>query len=138
MLNIAYVESIDEELGKIIGVEFNKFADQNGINCNYVPFTFVAKENSEITGIITGHSYYNEVHITDLIVYEQHRNKHIGSKLIETVESHHKQGNFENITVSTYHFQAPDFYKKCGFQIEFIRENKENPKLSKYFFIKYF
>ena len=29
-------------------------------------------------------------------------------------------------------------YKKCGFEVEFIRENKENPKLTKYFLVKYF
>ena len=94
-------------------------------------------ENKEIIGIITGHSYYNEVHIQDLVVNEEYRNQHIGSKLIEAVEEHHKNKNFTNINLSTYHFQATDFYIKCGFQIEFIRKNKENPKLDKYFFVKY-
>lgn len=138
MLNIEFKESLDEELGKIIGIEFNQFAVKNEIACNYIPFTFVAKENDEVIGIITGHSYYNEVHINDLIVYEQYRNKHVRSKLMDAVENHHKHRGFLNINLSTYHFQAPDFYKKCGFHIEFIRENKENPKLNKYFFIKYF
>lgn len=31
-----------------------------------------------------------------------------------------------------------EFYKKCGFEVEFIRENKENPNLTKYFLVKYF
>ena len=31
-----------------------------------------------------------------------------------------------------------EFYKKCGFDVEFIRENNDNPKLNKYFFVKYF
>jgi len=35
-------------------------------------------------------------------------------------------------------FQAPDFYRKCGFTAEFTRENKKNPKLSKTFFVKFF
>lgn len=29
-------------------------------------------------------------------------------------------------------------YEKCGFELEFVRKNKSNPKLTKYFFIKYF
>ncbi|KTD41273.1 GNAT family acetyltransferase [Legionella parisiensis] len=38
------------------------------------------------------------------------------------------QGNgFNNINLATSAFQAPDFYKKCGFQIELIRENIKNP-----------
>ena len=31
-----------------------------------------------------------------------------------------------------------EFYKKCGFKVEFVRENKKNPKLNKYFLVKYF
>ena len=138
MLTIEHLESLDEEFSEIIGVEFNEFAAKNGVACDYMPFTFVAKENNEVIGIITGHSYYREVHISDLIVYEKYRCKRIGSKLIETVENHYKNTGLENINLSTYHFQAPDFYKKCGFQVEFIRENKKNPKLNKYFFVKYF
>ena len=138
MISIEYIESLDKELCKIIDIEFNNLAIKNDVTCNYTPFKFIAKENDEFIGIITGHSYYNEVHIGDLVVIEQYRNKHIGSKLMETVENYYKDKGFEYITLSTYNFQAPEFYKKCGFRIEFIRENKENSKLTKHFFIKYF
>lgn len=137
MLNIEYKKNLDEEFYNIIDNEFNKFATKNGIICNYTPFNFVAKEDNEIVGLITGHSYYKEVHISDLIVFEQYRNKYIGTKLIETVEEYYKNKGFENINLTTYKFQAPEFYKKCGFKVEFVRENKENPKLNKYFFVKY-
>lgn len=138
MLNIEYIKNPDENFYDIIDNEFNKFAIKNGVICNYEPFTFIAKENNELVGIITGHSYYKEVHINDLIIFEQYRNKHIGSKLLETVENYYKNKGFENINLSTYNFQAPEFYKKCGFEVEFIRENKNNHKLNKYFFVKYF
>ena len=81
MINIEYKESLNDELGKFIDTEFNKFAVKNDVACNYTPFNFIAKDNDEIVGILTGHSYYAEVHINDLIVLEQYRNKHIGSKL---------------------------------------------------------
>ena len=106
--------------------------------CNYKSFNFVAEEDNKVVGIVTGHAYYNEVHISDLIVLEQYRNKHIGTKLMEAVENFYKNKNFENMNLTTYAFQAPEFYKKCGFKVEFIRENKENPKLTKYFLVKYF
>ena len=57
---------------------------------------------------------------------------------METVENYYKNKGFENINLTTYGFQAPEFYKKCGFKIEFVRESKENPKLNKYFLVKYF
>ena len=138
MIEIEYKENLDEEIYTMIDAEFNEFAKKNGVICNYKSFAFVAKEGNKIIGIITGNSYYKEVHISDLIVLEQYRNKHIGSKLIETVESYYKNKGFENINLTTYGFQAPEFYKKCGFEIEFVRKNKENPKLNKYYLVKYF
>jgi ribosomal protein S18 acetylase RimI-like enzyme len=138
MLNIEYREYAGEEFGSIIGLEFTKYAEKNNVASNYLPFCFVAKNDDEFAGIITGHSYYKEVKISDLIVIEQFRGKQVGKKLVETVEAYFQERGYENINLSTYEFQAPDFYKKCGYQIEFIRENKSNPKLTKYFFIKYF
>lgn len=138
MLNIEYKEKLDEKFYTIIDTEFNKFATKNGVTCDYMPFNFVAKEDNKVVGIITGHSYYKEIHISDLIIFDKYRNKHIGTKLIEVVENYYKNKGFENINLTTYNFQAPEFYKKCGFKVEFVRENKENPKLTKYYFIKYF
>ena len=138
MLNIEYKDNLEEEFHSMIDNEFNKFATKNGVTCNYRSFAFVAKEDNKIVGIITGNSYYKEVHISDLIILEEYRNKQIGSKLVENVESHYKDKGFENINLTTYGFQAPEFYKKCGFKVEFVRENKKNPKLNKYFLVKYF
>ena len=136
MLNIEYKEELDEEFYQMIDTEFNKYAIKNEVTCDYKSFNFIAKEDDKVLGIITGHSYYKEVHISDLIVYEEYRNKHIGTKLVEAVEEFYKNKDFENINLTTYAFQAPEFYKKCGFEVEFVRESKENSKLNKYFLIK--
>lgn len=138
MVNIEYKTNLDEEFYKIIDEEFNKYALKNNIECNYTPFNFIAKENDKVVGILAGHTYYQEVYVENLIVLEQYRNKRIGKSLIEEVESYYKDKGFENINLNTYAFQAPEFYKKCGFKVEFVRENKENPKLNKYFLVKYF
>lgn len=137
MITIKLENNIDKEIDDIIDNEFNKFAKKNGVACDYEPFTFIARENENIVGILTGHSYYDEVHIGDLIVKEEYRNKKIGTKLVNAVEEYYKDKRFRNINLTTYGFQAPTFYEKCGFKIEFIREDKENPKLTKYFLIKY-
>lgn len=138
MLNIEYAEKLNEELYKLIDKEFNKYAIKNNVECNYTPFNFIAKDNEKIIGVLTGHTYYKEVHIGDLIILEQYRNKHIGKRLMQEVETYYKSKKFQNINLTTYAFQAPEFYKKCGFEVEFIRENKEEPKLTKYFLVKYF
>lgn len=137
MLKIEFINNTDEKIYKIIDEEFNKYAKQNEVVCNYEPFTFLAKEDDKIVGIITGHSYYEEIHIGDLIVLEEYRRNKIGKQLVISVEEYYKNKGFKNINLTTYGFQAPKFYEKCGFKIEFIRKDKENPKLSKYFLIKY-
>lgn len=137
-MNIEYTENPGEEIYIMLGEEFEKYAIKNDVICNYTPFAFVAKEEDKIIGLITGNSYYKEVHVGDLVVLEEYRKKHIGSKLMQEVEKHFMNKGFENINLTTYSFQAPEFYKKCGFKVEFIRESKENPKLNKYFLVKYF
>lgn len=138
MLSIEYGESLSDDIYGIIDAEFGKFTERNDVICGYETFMFTANEDNRVVGVIKGHSYYNEVHIGDLIVLEEFRSKRIGTKLIEAVEKHFYNKGFEIMTLTTYGFQAPEFYKKCGFEVEFIRENKKNPKLTKYFLRKFF
>lgn len=138
MIEIEYKENLEEKFFKVIDDEFNKYALRNEVVCDYTPFYFVAKEDGKVLGFITGHTYYKEVHIGDLIVFEEYRHKHIGTQLVKNVEESFKGKGFENINLSTYGFQAPEFYKKCGFEVEFVRKNKIESKLDKYFLVKYF
>ena len=100
-------------------------------------FCFVAEDgNGQIIGVITGRAYYNEVHIGDLVIDKEHRRVGVGSKLVEEVENAYNGKGYEKITLTTFGFQAPEFYRKLGYAIEFVREDRE-PKLSKYFLAKH-
>ena len=138
VLKVEYVEKLNNEMENLIDSEFEKHASKFGLKCNYKKFNFIAKVNGEIAGFITGVSLFESVHINELIVIEKYRGNNIGTELIKKVENYHSNKNFKYIELVTNKYQAPDFYKKCGFKLEFIRENKENSKLTKYFFIKYF
>ena len=104
--------NINENDYEFIGKQFDKFSKENKICCDFKTFSFIAKENNKVCGMITGHSYYNEVYIEDLIVLKEYRNKNIGRALIRKVEEYFKDKNFENINLTTYEFQAPKFYEK--------------------------
>ncbi len=129
---------MDKNLEESLDCQFEKYANEHNLICNYKPFNFVVKKGDEIIGILTGQSLYDEVHVGDLIVSENQRGNGIGTALLKQVEEFYKDKGFRCINLTTYEFQAPKFYKKCGFELEFKRENKDNPKLTKYFFIKYF
>ncbi|MDR1254909.1 MAG: GNAT family N-acetyltransferase [Puniceicoccales bacterium] len=48
--------------------------------------------------------------------------KGYGRKLLQELELQFEGKGFWNINLCTSEFQAPEFYKKCGFELEFIRK----------------
>ena len=72
------------------------------------------------------------------MVHRNHRQKGYGKKLLRFLEDKFENEGYNNINLSTSEFQAPTFYEKCGYKLEFVRKNKINPKLTKYFFVKFF
>ena len=133
---IKRVEEEDSRIGDFIHEEFTIYGEQNDVVLNYDEFCFVAEnDEGKILGVITGRAYYNEVHIGDLIVDRECRRSGLGSKLVCAVEDAYKGRGYDKITLTTFGFQAPEFYKKLGYKIEFIREDKD-PRLNKYFLAK--
>jgi GNAT superfamily N-acetyltransferase len=125
----------DERIGEFINVEFSDYSTDCGVLLNFEEFCFVAEDDGKIVGVITGRAYYNEVHIGDLIVGKDYRKDGVGSKLIAAVEDAYKGKGYEKIALTTFGFQAPEFYKKLGYELEFVRKDND-PKLSKYFYLK--
>ena len=127
--------SVDEVVGQFLDSEFDAYAEKCGMTCGYEDFCFVAREDGKILGVITGHSYYHEVHIADLVVSPEARGRGIGASLVRSVEAEFTDERWENINLTTYGFQAPEFYKKLGYEVEYIRESSDE-RLRKFFMIK--
>ena len=138
-MNESMIRRVDEEneaIGDFIRNEFTRYGEQNGVALNYDDFCFVAEDpDGSIAGVITGRAYYNEVHIGDLIVGEGHRRTGLGKRLVRTVEEAYRGKGYDVITLTTFGFQAPEFYKKLGYTVEYIRKSKD-PKLDKIFLRK--
>lgn len=134
------IEKVDsnKKIEDFIEEEHQKYEAKHGVVCNYTPFCFIAKIEDELVGAIAGATFFSEVYIDELVVKEEHRGKKIGRQLVEAVEEYYKDKGFNNMNTCTNEFQAPKFYEKYGFELEFVRENKDNPKLTKYFYVKYF
>ena len=127
--------SDNDRIDEFINSEFSNYASDCGVDLNYEDFCFIAEDDGEIAGVIIGRAYYNEVHIGDLIVGKDYRRAGIGSRLVAAVEDAYKGKGYEKIALTTFGFQAPEFYKKLGYDLEFVREDRD-PKLSKYFYLK--
>ena len=123
-------------VGAFIHEGFTQYGIQNEVSLNFSEFCFVAENrDGNMIGAISGRAYYNEVHIGDLIIDEKYRRCGLGSRLVRTVEDAYQGKGYDIITLSTFGFQAPEFYKKLGYELEFVREDRD-PKLSKYFYLK--
>lgn len=136
------IESLDElpdSVEKIMEEDLVKYESSHGIDVNYKRFSLVlSDETDSVVGVINAFTAFSEVYVDDMWVHTLHRRKGYGRKLLQALENHFEGKGFNNINLVTSAFNSPGFYKKCGFIIEFIRENKVNKKLTKTFFIKYF
>ena len=113
-LIIKTLTETDDRAGEFINKAFTDYAIKSEVALNFEEYTFVAEDEGNIIGVITGRAYYNEVHIGDLIIDEKCRRLRIGSKLVKAVEEAYTGRGYEKITLTTFGFQAPEFYKKLG------------------------
>ncbi len=130
------VTETDEAIGSFIHNGFTRYGERNDVDLHYDDFCFVVESSDgAIIGAITGRAYYNEVHIEDLIIDEGCRRIGLGRRLVDAVEDTYRDQGYTVVTLSTFGFQAPGFYKKLGYSVEFVRRHKD-PKLDKYFLAK--
>lgn len=134
-----FLDALDDNIKKIKDEDWAEYDTAHGVHVNYKPFAIIIRDDiGEIAGAAECYTAYGEVYIDDFWVHSKHRGKGYGTKLMHAIESEFRGKGFNNINLVTSHFQAPEFYKKCGFKLEFIRQNSKNPKLTTYFFVKFF
>ncbi|MBI2792813.1 MAG: GNAT family N-acetyltransferase [Gammaproteobacteria bacterium] len=136
---VEFVEKISDDVEEKMRKGFVEYESSHGIDVNYKSFSLILKnEKNEAVGVLNAFSAFAEIYIDDIWVDKFHRGKGYGKKLLSELENHFKGKGFNNMNLATSSFQAPEFYKKCGFNEEFVRENAKNPKLTKTFFVKFF
>ena len=70
-----------------------------------------------IIGGIVGGTYWGWMYVDILWVHEDHRRKGIGSKLLEKAEKEASRRGCHHVHLDTMSWQAPDFYKKHGYEV---------------------
>lgn len=136
-MKIEFKSDLNEDEWNFIDNSLEQYGSKFGIKVNYHNYNFLCKESGKIIGVLKGHFGYDEGKVIKLVVAENHRGKGIGKSLMTEAEKYLRSQNMRFMSVSTYEFQAPEFYKKLGFNIEFIRDNKNFPSMREYFFVKY-
>ena len=127
-----------EDLDWIDEQEYIYESKHNLKDDRYEDFIITYKENDIIVGMLKGYTCFDDVYLDELVVKEEFRCKGIGKKLVLTAENLYRSKDFYDICLVTHGYQAPEFYKKLGYELTNVRVNKRNPDLTKYYFIKYY
>lgn len=139
MTSIKIVANTPEDLIKKRELDLEKYEHSHNVSVNYRQFSLIVYgDNNSPIAVLEAYTAFAEIYIDDIWVDTQHRHKGFGKMLLNHLEQHFDNKGFNNINLVTSHFQAPEFYQKCGYELEFIRKNKVNPQFDKYFYIKYF
>lgn len=139
MTEIKCVDELNPKQEAIMERDLVDYEASHGIDVNYKRFHLILEDDyQELIGVLTAYTAFAEVYIDDMWVHSAHRGKGYGRLLIASLENRFRRKGFNNINLCTNQFNAPEFYKKCGFELEFVRKNLKNPKLNKFFMVKFF
>lgn len=91
------------------------------------PFAFFIRNDlGEMIAGCNGYVVFGAIYTDQLWVHPDYRGAGLGRKLMECVYDHGRKEGCTMATVSTMSFQAPEFYLKLGFTVEFVRNGYNN------------
>lgn len=86
------------------------------------PISFEIHDNDDFVGAVVVQLFWGQLHIKYLFVEEKYRGQGLGRQLLKYALNFGKNHGCDFAFVETMSFQAPEFYRKMGFRIEFSRE----------------
>ncbi|WPN45388.1 MULTISPECIES: GNAT family N-acetyltransferase [unclassified Pseudomonas] len=75
----------------------------------------IRDDNDDIVGGVYARLFYQWLFIDLLAVPEQARGQGMGTKLMQMAEDLAREKECVGLWLETFEFQAPEFYKKCGY-----------------------
>ena len=98
-------------LGGLIGYNTEKVGKQK-----YKRFAISLRERGKIVGGIVGEVWATVLFIQFFWMEQKYRGKDFGTKLIAAIEDEARRFGATRSYLDTMSFQAPGFYRSCGYQ----------------------
>jgi GNAT superfamily N-acetyltransferase len=112
------------------------YNENNGGAPHYAPFAIKLREEASgaCLGGLWGQIYYDWLFVELLYIPEGERLKDVGSNLMAQAESLARRKGCVGVWLDTFSFQAPDFYRKLGYEI--FGTLNDYPKGGKRYFLR--
>ena len=98
--------------------------------------TLAAYKGEELAGSLVAQRKYDHLYIQYLTVSTAFQGQNIGTQLMETAENLAREMDIVNITLRTRHYQATDFYHKCGYTCYATLEDMPMRGVAMHYFVK--
>lgn len=93
-----------------------------GVDEYYPKEYFEARIDGKAVGQLVVRRFGGQLHIKVLLVNKESRSSGIGTKLMQNAFKFGRENGCTFAFVETMSFQAPLFYQKFGFKVDFVRE----------------
>lgn len=112
------VDKPDDSVWDVVGWGIHHYNEQQAGNTQHKQLCFVLRApDQEIVGGLIGSTYWNWFYIDLLFVKEELRGLGYGHRLLENAEEEARKRGAKNVYLDTFSFQAPEFYKRHGYQV---------------------
>jgi ribosomal protein S18 acetylase RimI-like enzyme len=115
-------QALSDDLKKQIYEGFSRHAiETTGYNEKFEPVAFVAMDKQNFAGAVVVEKFWGALHVKYVYVNDAYRNRGLARKLMQQAFVYGLENNCPFAFVETMSFQALEFYKKMGFELEFTR-----------------
>ena len=112
------IEYLEQPEWGIIGGGLSEFNEQQAGDDDGKNLCFVIRgQDQEILGGVIGATYWGWLYINLMWLKEDLRGNSYGSILLQKAEEEARQRGAKHAYLDTFSFQAPEFYKKHGYQV---------------------
>ncbi len=113
-------KELEKKIIKGFGVHSKQVTGEN--RCGNEAQAFELTQNGKFVGAIAANSFWGGLHIKYFFIEEEYRGKGFGRILMEKILEFGREEGCKLAFVETMSFQAPEFYPKFGFKIDFVRK----------------
>lgn len=116
--SIIYVDKPDDAVWEAIGGGISRYNKQQAGDDKPQRLCFVLRAPDEtILGGVIGVLYWDWLSIDLMWIKDELRGQGYGRRLLALIENEARQRGAKHAHLDTFSFQAPDFYKRHGYEV---------------------